>query len=263
MKIKEINSDFLINRILKTDPHFKGNYTIDPYQNCEFGCIYCDSASDDTIYIKQNALELLQNELKSIPKGRIIIGSVHDPYQPIEKKYSLTRSIIKILIQHSFPIHILTKSPLVLRDLDLLKNHKNIMVTFSLISLSPEVNIIFEKDSPSVINRFKSIQNLTDNKVLSGIALIPILPGFIDKSLEKMIISAKRYHASYFIFKHLFLKGDQKTLFLMYIKKYYPDFFPLYRSLFKYNIYPPMDYQKKINKQIRDICERYNIPNHI
>ena len=76
----------MLNKITTKDMLFGGNYTLDPYQNCEFSCKYCDSSYDEKIYIKTNAIELLEKELKKIKKGTIIIGSVHDPYQKAEKK---------------------------------------------------------------------------------------------------------------------------------------------------------------------------------
>ena len=95
MIYKTIRCSSLLNKITKRDALFLGDYTIDPYQNCEFGCKYCDSSNTSTIYIKTNAPEVLERELKNVTKGRIIIGSVHDPYQNIEKDYKITRKILE------------------------------------------------------------------------------------------------------------------------------------------------------------------------
>ena len=132
MEYKLINCDSVIKKITKKDSLFHGNYCVDPYQNCEFGCHYCDSSFEKTIYVKTNIIEILEKELETIKNGRIIIGSVNDPYQIIEKKYQLTNTILETLKEYNFPCHILTKSPLILRDLDLLSQLES-MITISMI----------------------------------------------------------------------------------------------------------------------------------
>ncbi|RLF59820.1 MAG: hypothetical protein DRN27_01470 [Thermoplasmata archaeon] len=263
MKKKEIQTKFILKKITKYDSLFQGHYTIDPYQNCEFGCIYCDSTYDDTLYILQNALEILKTELIDIPKKRIIIGSVHDPYQSAEETYNITRSIINFLTENNFPIHILTKSPLVLRDIDLLKKNKDVHVTFSFISSDSFIVSQIEKNAPNIISRFQAIQKLQKNNICSGVALIPILPGFVEDSLDDIIAITKSYQASYFLSEHLFLKGDQQRIFFDFIKQYYPTLLTLYDSIFKDSMFPDQTYQNKINKEIKKICGRNNLPTSI
>ena len=100
MQYKQIQVDTVINKITNKDKLFKGDYTVDPYQNCEYGCRYCDSSFDKTIYIKNNALEIFEKEITQMQNGTIIIGSVHDPYQKTEEKHKLTRQILKIIKKH-------------------------------------------------------------------------------------------------------------------------------------------------------------------
>jgi len=263
MKRKEIQSKFILKKITKLDSLFQGYYTIDPYQNCEFGCIYCDSTYDDTLFILQNALDILKSEIDNIPIKRIIIGSVHDPYQQAEETYMISRSIINLLTKNNFPIHILTKSPLVLRDVDLLKKNKDVFVTFSLITNDTLIASQIEENAPPIIGRLQAIKELQKNKIYSGVALIPILPGLIEDSLDDIITMVKSYQASYFLSEHLFLKGDQQRFFFDFIKQYYPSFLPLYKSLYKDSIFPDQIYQDKINKEIKKICGRYNLPTSI
>ena len=97
MEYKYAKYNTLLNKITNKDNLFVGNYTIDPYQNCEFGCRYCDSTFDNIIYIKSDSLQLLEKEIKKIEKGMIIVGSVVDPYQEAEKKHKITRKLLKII----------------------------------------------------------------------------------------------------------------------------------------------------------------------
>ena len=92
MQYKQIKVDFLLNKVTKKDNLFLGDYTIDPYQNCEFGCRYCDSSFDKTIYVKHNADKILEKELETVEKGRIIVGSVHDPYQKIDEDFHIAKT---------------------------------------------------------------------------------------------------------------------------------------------------------------------------
>jgi len=261
IKKKYVNVPSLIKKITNDDTLFKGSYTIDPYQNCSYGCMYCDSTTDDFIYIKQNALDLLKKELINLPKKRVIIGSVHDPYQPIEEELKLTRSVIKFLLDHEYPIHILTKSNLVLRDIDLFnKKINDVIVTFSAVSDDPTIVSTIEKNAPTFLSRLRSIQILSSHNLCTGLALIPLLPCIIEESIESMIQMADHYQSRYVIFAHLFLKGDQKTRFLSYIKSYHPECLSLYKSLFKESIYPMKYYQEIINKKIEKICGSYHLP---
>ena len=185
MLYKQIHVNTILNKITKKDNLFLGNYTVDPYQNCEFACTYCYSSYDSTIYVKTNIFEILNKELKKLPHGRIIIGSVHDPYQKTEEKYKLTRDILKTIKKHKFSCHILTKSELVLRDIDILKSTESI-VTISIISLNNSITKIFEKNIQNTIKRLEIIKELNENKIhsfddclrgLDGSLFVHRLPG--------------------------------------------------------------------------------------
>ena len=195
MNYKEVQCSFLLNRITTKDRLFNGDYTLDPYQNCEFGCRYCDSTYDKTIYIKTNAAQLLKKELETTKKGTIVLGSVIDPYQRAEESYNITRNLLEIIEQYDFPCHILTKSNLVLRDLDLLSKMSNCMATISITTLDQTVSDIFEKDVPSPMERLETIKKLSERGIKTGLAVIPILPFIVEDELEDIVKSAKKYKA--------------------------------------------------------------------
>jgi len=259
MQYKEIKSKSLIKKITTKDRLFNGKYTIDPYQNCEFGCSYCDSYLDKTIYVKINAAELLKKELKNLPKGIIIIGSVNDPYQNAEKKFYITKDILEIIKQNNFPCHILTKSDLILRDIDLLSEIKNCFVTTSIISLNSSILKIFEKNVISTEKRLMIIKKLSDNGIKTGLAIIPIIPFLVEDEFENIIKSARKYKAQYIINKSLELRGDQKNLFMNLIKNYKTDLLDKYKNLYKDSYLPDRKYILQINKKLDKLCHIYNL----
>jgi DNA repair photolyase len=263
MDYKEIYVDFLINEITKKDNLFSGNYTVDPYRNCEFACSYCDSSYEEIVYIKKNSVEILNEELKNIQKGKIILGSVNDPYQKIEKKYCISRDILKVINNNGFSCNILTKSDLVLRDFDLLKKIINCQVTVSISSINPEINSIFEKNVISAAKRFDLVKKLNEKGLSSGIAIVPIMPFINDKEFVETIKSAKVTKSKYLIYKYLELKGDQKQLFLKLLQKHFPALISSYIKLYKDSYKPNQDYIEFINKKIKTILTRYHIENRI
>jgi len=259
MAYKPINVDFIINKITNKDILFNGNYTIDPYQNCEFGCLYCDSNQDTKIYIKRNAPETLDKELKDLKKGRIIVGSVHDPYQRIEDVELITRSLLRIIKKHRFYCHVLTKSDLVLRDSDIISEMNRSMVSISICSCNTKTSKFFEKDVPTPKKRLNIISKLNSLGVKSGLSVIPILPYITDKELDQIIKSAIIHNAEYIIFKPLELKGNQKQYFLKKLKQFDSTLIKKYRNLYVDSILPNQNYIKGLKSEIRKKCKLYGI----
>jgi len=262
MEYKNIQCQTLLNKITKKDKIFKGKYTLDPYQNCEFGCTYCDSSYDKTIYIKTNAVQQLEKEIKKTKKGTIIIGSVSDAYQKIEKKHKITRELLEVIKQNNYPCHILTKSNLVLRDIDLLSK-MNSTVTITIITLDKKTSQMFEKETPSPTQRLKTIKKLSKKGIKTGVAIIPILPYINEDEIEKIIKSAKKHNAKYILYKHLELKGDQKNIFIKTLEKYYPSLVKKYEEFYKNSYMPNDTYITKINNNLEKLCKKYEIKNRV
>lgn len=263
MSYNQIKVDFLLNKITKKDKLFKGDYTIDSFQNCEFGCLYCDSSFDKKIYIKTNAVEILNKELEKSKKGTIIVGSVHDPYQKVEEEYKITRDLLKIIAKQDFSCHILTKSDLIIRDIDILKKINNCKVTISIISLKKIVSEIFEKYVPSPKVRLKIIEKLTNEGINAGLAIIPVLPYITEEELEDIVKSAKTHSAFYLLYKYLELKGDQKMFFFKILKEFYPDLVEKYKKLYMESYMPNKKYILKIDNCVKKLCSSYDIKNRI
>lgn len=263
MKYKYARYSSLLNKITKKDPLFFGDYTLDTYQNCEFGCKYCDSTLDEIIYIKTNAVQLLKKELNNVEKGTIIVGSAADPYQKAEKKYEATRNLLKIIEQYDFPCHILTKSNLILRDLDILSKMDTCRVTISITTLDKSVSDILEKKVPSAIERLQTVKKLSETGIKAGIAVIPVLPYIVEGEFENIVKLVKEHKAHYVLHKHLELKGDQKNIFMKTLEEFFPGLVEKYEKLYKEGYIPDNNYISKINNTIDKWCKRYNIENRI
>ncbi len=259
MKYREISCSSILKKITRPDDLFDGVFTIDPYQNCSFGCVYCDSTFEDIIYIKTNIATQLKHELQPLSKGRIIIGSVHDPYQEIEKTYHLTHAILELLKDYDYPIHILTKSLHVIEDLSILKEFNDVMISFSLLTLNSQLARNIELHTPSPNERLKVMNAIHDQGIKTGIAFIPIIPFISDLELESMIKSAKKYHADYLLYKHLELKGDQKRIFFNFIQNNFHNLLEDYEILYQDNYLPKETYQEYINGTIEQLCMKYNL----
>lgn len=263
MMYKEIRDHVLIKKITNKDKLFMGTYTVDPYQNCEFGCIYCDSTYDPTVYVRINAADLLEKELPNLQRERVIIGSVNDPYQPVEQTYQLTRRLLKILHKHGYPVHILTKSTLIKRDIDLLSTIDDVTVTFSILSLDTTLTQHLEKQVPSPEKRMKVMQQLADQGIHTGVAVIPILPYLVEDELETIVKTVSTYDASYLLHAHLELKGDQKNIFFSLLEQKYPMLLKKYQRLYENSYMPSMPYISQIDKRIHELCNRYHLKTHL
>ena len=261
MNIKEIQEKSLLKKITRKDTLFHGDFTLDPYQNCAFGCPYCDSSFDPIIYIKQNALSLLKEEMKDKKNKRIIIGSVHDPYQPIEQTMKLTRNILSFLLSNQQPIHILTKSSRILQDLDILTQFNDMLVTISIPFIDTTHASIFEPNVENPLHRMSLVSKLKKNHIKTGIAAIPIIPYISDsdETLNTLFKTAKTNSASYLLCKPLFLKGDQKYKMFELIKNEFPKVFPRFKKEYSTTIEPSNTYQINLKNKIQTIATLYQI----
>ena len=177
------------------------DYTLNPYTGCSFGCNYCYAAffarsTDDKdnwgkwLKVKENSITLLKRKRKNpLNNKTIYLSSVTDPYQPIEKDLQLTRSILKELLDyHKVRLVIQTRSPLVTRDIDLLKKFEIVQVNMTITTDSEEVRKVFEPLCPSNNVRLKAIKEISENNIQACITMTPLLPV---KNPEKFAESLK------------------------------------------------------------------------
>lgn len=128
------------------------------------------------IDVKVNAPHLLKNQLKRMKWGTVALSTVTDPYQPLERNYQLTRKCLEILLDHQFPVNILTRSPLCLRDIDLLKQFESIEVGLSITTHDENIKKIFEPRSPSIRSRVNTLKTLRKEKIRTYAFIGPMLP---------------------------------------------------------------------------------------
>jgi DNA repair photolyase len=162
-------------------------YCINPYVGCAHGCKYCYATFmkrftghiepwGSFVDIKINASEVLRRELKRAERGSIILSSVTDPYQPLEAKYILTRKCLEVLALYQFPLDILTKSPLVLRDVDIISRLKNVEIGLTITTDNDRVRKVFEPNAPSIQARIEALRKLHKVGVKTYAFIGPILP---------------------------------------------------------------------------------------
>lgn len=173
------------------------DYCINPYVGCSHGCRYCYATFmkrytghteewGSFVDVKINAPEILKKQMKRAARGTIIISSVTDAYQPIEAKYKLTRQCLEALLPYQFPIDILTKSPLVLRDMDLIKQFKDREVGITIPTDNEAIRNIFEPHAPSIDMRIQALKALHDNGIKTYAFIAPILPMNPETLLERI-----------------------------------------------------------------------------
>jgi len=257
MIVREIKCKSLLNKSQLAD------YCINCYIGCEHGCKYCYADSitrrfskhteswGDFVDVKVNAPEFLRKEILRKKKGKVFISSLTDPYQPLEKKYQLTRKCLEILLKHQFPIVIQTKSALVVRDIDLLKKFKECEIGFTVTTLDEKVRKIFEPCSSTVQAKLEAIKTLRENGIKVYVFFGPVLPYLSDQDLEKYFQTFADLGISEVWVDKLNLKsGIWKNLFIV-LEKNYPELVDKWREV----LFFKTDYWDELKKKIEKICE--------
>jgi DNA repair photolyase len=166
-------------------------YTANLYKGCTHGCVYCYAPSlthDERkwgmyVDVKINAPEVLERELRGLKKDQVFLSSASDPYQPVEAKYGLTRRCLGKLRRHGFPVSILTRSPLVLRDLDILTRLDGVKVGMSITTVPVRQ---FEPGVPPLRRRIETLKKLGAAGISTWVSLAPVVPGIVMVDLDEL-----------------------------------------------------------------------------
>ena len=236
------------------------DYVINPYIGCTHGCKYCYASfmkrftghkEEWGTFIDIKRCDKKINT-KKLENKTVFLSSVTDCYNQLEEKYKITRRILKELINVNCNLNISTKSKLILRDIDLLKQMKNLTVSMSINTLDENFKNDMDNASP-IKERLNTLRELHDNGIYTVLFMSPIFP-YITKFKEIIEIS-KEYIDEYW-FENLNLRGDYKTKILLYIEEKYPKLINEYNDIY---IKGNKKYWNDLSKEIKDYCEINNV----
>ncbi len=254
-------------------------WTINPYRGCEFACKYCyarythefmemrDGADfERKIYVKQQAAWLLRRDLKRVKPGEeIAIGTATDPYQPAEKRFEVTRGILEELALHSgLELGIVTKSDLVLRDLDVLRQvsaRNSLFVNLTITTLETTLARILEPRAPRPDLRLHAVKELNAAGIAAGVICAPVLPGITDSpaALDGLVRATKEAGGKYIFANPLFLKPCSAGIFLPFLESHFPHLVENYRQRFASRAFVSQAYSKRISELMAKLRGKHGI----
>lgn len=276
---------YKVKRILNVHKHIDGGwfwskYSAHPYVGCEYGCEYCywrdekynmlareDAARglldpfSQYIKVKENAPELLEKELSRVLKDIIVTGD----YQPAEAKFHLSRRMLEVCLQLGFPVLINEKSPLVLRDLDVIGeiNRKTwACVLWSIANHESQGYLErFEPRSPTIESRFAAMKKISEAGIPTGTAFMPILPYICDndENLEAVVKKTAQSGGSFVLAGSLAMSGAQASRYMQVLQKFYPHFTARYNKLYRGGYSPDPEYSREIARKVARFCEKHKI----
>lgn len=261
-------------------------YSINPYRGCEFACRYCFArythefmapkdetmirasydAFEHQIYLKQNAAWLLEQELRKIdPALEIGLGTATDPYQPIERRARITRSLLEVFARHSgYRLGIISKSRLITRDIDLLTKiaERNTLVLHTTIT-TPDAALarLMEPRAPRPDLRFDAVRKLRAAGLRAGILCSPLLPGITDSeaAIDAMAKRAAEVGASFFAAQPLFLKPCSRPAYFDFIEKHFPALKKDYERRFANDDFATKPYSKELAERVARARLKYGL----
>lgn len=292
-QLRQVKS--VLNKHKKRDSWFLDEYSISPYGGCSNNCLYCYIRGsnygynmNDGLVVKENALIVAQKQLAARARkkeyGIVSLGSATDAYMQHEESYKLTRGLLELLLINKFPVSISTKSLLIKRDIDLLKEiastailpedlngklNSGVILSVSISSLDEKVACMLEPGAATPGERLALIKYLREEGFTAGVNAMPLLP-FIsdtDEKLEEIIIAAKENNADYILTGGLTLFGngpaDSKTLFYRFIERYDTSLLEKYNQIFGNAEYPSWQYQRQLSNKAAYFCKKHHIRNSI
>lgn len=229
----------IVNKV--TSPDVGMQYSMNPYQGCEHGCIYCYARNthefwgysagldfERKILVKKTAPVLLENKIKSKrwEARTIVLSGNTDCYQPAEKKFKITRACLEVFLKYRHPVGMITKNALILRDLDILKElakDQLVGVNVSVTSLSEKTRRILEPRTATIKKRLETIRILSENNIPVNAMLAPIIPGINSHEIMNLAKAVSENGARSFAFTVVRLNGAIGQIFTDWIKKALPD----------------------------------------
>jgi DNA repair photolyase len=268
----------LLNRC--TGVRMPFTWTINPYRGCEFACKYCyarythefmelrDGVDfEQKIFVKQHAADLLRQELRHVKPGEeIAIGTATDPYQPAERRFEVTRTILEELTRHrGLEIGIVTKSNLVLRDIELLQQitkANRLFVNITITTLKADLARILEPRAPRPDLRLEAMEKLNQCGIAAGVICAPVLPGITDspRDLEALVQATARAGGKYIHANSLFLKPCSAAVFMPFLEKEFPQLVESYQQRYKDRAFLSSPYRKRLSQLMKRLRQKHCIP---
>jgi DNA repair photolyase len=267
-------------------------WSINPYRGCEFACRYCyarythefmapapgrpqqqnqpdfrdPTTFERLIFLKQNTAWLLEQELRRFPRSnQIAIGTATDPWQPIERRARITRSLLEVFAARSgYRIGIVTKSRLILRDTDLLReiNRRNHLVVHITIT-TPDADLarLLEPRAPRPDLRLDTVRRLRQAGITTGILCSPLLPGITDteEAIDRMAARAAEANASFFAANPLFLKPCSRPTYLSFVREHFPHLVADYHRRFDHADFAARPYAQHLSHLVSQARERHGL----
>ena len=280
----------ILNKGKRADHWFWTRYGAYPYMGCQHGCAFCysrerkyipykpqdpeqiyDFEKDEfshLIKVKENAPQLLRRALSRVPVDLVFIGD----YQPAERKFKLSRQMLEVCLELGFPVFVLTRSPLVLRDLDILgaiHQRASAVVAFSIIVTpeSPDYLAVSKLEglAPKSDKRFGAMEEIAKTGILTGTVAMPLLPGLCDneRNLQLLATWTAGHGGSFVLGSGLTLSDQQKEFFLKVLRQNHADLLPLYARLYPPGSYAQAQPWNQVGLRIREHCLQVGISDRI
>ena len=246
------------------------DYGVNPYVGCQHGCVYCYAVfmkrftghSEEWgqfVDVRVNAPQVLARQLKRASPGTVTLSTVTDAYQSLERKYELTRGCLQALATYdSFPTTVLTKSAMVLRDLDVLREMTDVEVAFTITTLDESVQRLFEPLASPIARRIEALARLHEAGIRTWAFFGPALPVFSDseKAIDAMFAALAQVGVSYVLVDTLNLKGALRKRLRRVLETSYPQALKQYRLV----LHDRRGYTRTLAERVARASERHHVP---
>ncbi|HSO26485.1 MAG TPA: radical SAM protein [Anaerolineales bacterium] len=275
--IQTIEAKSLLNPVKQPDTWFGLKYNMNLYRGCQHRCIYCDSRSqcygidrfDQDVLVKANAPELLRAELaRKRVKGTIGTGSMNDPYMPIEKKLNLTGRALAVIAEFRFPVHVITKSDLVVRDADVLQHISQTYtaVSFTITTADDDLGRRVEPGAPRPSARLRAMAQLAARGIYTGVTLMPVLPYLQDNpdNIRDVIRQAADSGAQYILASFgVTLRDRQRAYFYAELDRRFPGVRGRDERRFGEQYFAPARQFEALTAVFKETCAELNLSRRI
>lgn len=251
------------------------DYSVNCYVGCTHGCIYCyarfmkrfsghEEPWGKFLDVKVNAPDVLAREVKRKPVGRVFLSSVCDAYQPMERRYGLTRECVRILIDSGFHVGILTKSKLVTRDFDILQGHANCDVSCTLTMVDEQLRFRIEPGASPTWERIAALEEACSREIPAGAFLGPFLPGLsdTDEALEALFSAVAPLPLSHVYADKINRRPGVWDSIVPFLRRYHPELVERYRRLF-FDEQGYQAYCEDLGRRVRQIADAHGMSDRL